>query len=706
MIHTDNNLINAIWFGRFVAAEWADLRILRLWRIEEWSPFQLGASSGSSPWAFKWVCLICSRTFRVEDVSPLPDLSCPHCQVDSGAVFDVTTGDVRRVCISCNCVVTVPDSPQQDWFSCGPLCGMSPLYGWDARTLSGPGEGTQYWLLCPLISLGMLQVGTTLNIPACTTGRRAPAPECQRQYWSRNAGELVDAYAAHSASLTCDDLLVAALTWSKSWGPSGDHLDARLEEQRTLAHILSLMEVWVSTQVAGSTIPPSAPMVVHASLHNASPASLAADNVGSPSRPLPSPSVRPRTSSSFHVPLQGSVVSNSFTTSLPTENNTVASNRGAHSLEPDQFASLGSWRCLAISTMPQWMLWSQQDASITLVKQTAWGVWLRTDHWRASRGASRLRCGVLDHPVNRELTFHGVASVVTQFLLPLCADWTFASTKLLPSIRPTNLHEPLDDPSVPENAFGRTSRRTLPVRPAPVPTLRSTPLPPRPPSPPPTLTPSILCSQGWSQSVRQDKCPSETLPAKSMVCGRNLRAIFPHTNSHKPLPVHPLPLSLLVFPTHLQAPCCTVGYWSARCTRPTSEVMEPVALIHNIIVRHFLDPILHRSPMSLWMEVRPLKLQCQLRLRALAVLGWLAGVLVARSLCILSAPRRIATCTAAATAAHSTSVRRETAARRRLYWRGRVNPTRFSSCAQPNTRRLWNADGTVHVAFRGLSDIL
>ena len=38
-------------------------------------------------------------------------------------------------------------------------------------------------------------------------------------------------------------------------------------------------------------------MVVHASLHNASPASLAADNVGSPSRPLPSPSVRPRTSS-------------------------------------------------------------------------------------------------------------------------------------------------------------------------------------------------------------------------------------------------------------------------------------------------------------------------------------------------------------------------------------------------------------------------
>ena len=34
-----------------------------------------------------------------------------------------------------------------------------------------------------------------------------------------------------------------------------------------------------------------------------------------------------------------------------------------------------------------------------------------------------------------------------------------------------------------------------------------------------------------------------------------------------------------------------------------------------------------------------------------------------------------------------------------------VNPIRFSSCAQLNARRLWNA-GTVHAAFHGLADIL
>ena len=65
----------------------------------------------------------------------------------------------------------------------------------------------------------MDQLETTLNILAHTTGPRAPVPECQRQYWSGNAGELIDAYAAHFASLLRDDPLVAALTQSQSWGP-------------------------------------------------------------------------------------------------------------------------------------------------------------------------------------------------------------------------------------------------------------------------------------------------------------------------------------------------------------------------------------------------------------------------------------------------------------------------------------------------------
>ena len=81
----------------------------------EWSD----TSGGSEPWTFQWVCLTCSRTFNVDDVPPMPEATCPGCQQNAGAVVDVTTGNVRRVCTSCNRVVTVPDAVEErrDWFS-------------------------------------------------------------------------------------------------------------------------------------------------------------------------------------------------------------------------------------------------------------------------------------------------------------------------------------------------------------------------------------------------------------------------------------------------------------------------------------------------------------------------------------------------------------------------------------------------------------
>ena len=103
-------------------------------RRMEWSPIHPSSSGSSSSWTYQWLCLSCSRTFRVEDVPPLPEASCPECQRNSGAVLDVTTGDVRRVCTFCDRVVSVPDPPvlSPDWFSSGPLCQLSPLYGWDS----------------------------------------------------------------------------------------------------------------------------------------------------------------------------------------------------------------------------------------------------------------------------------------------------------------------------------------------------------------------------------------------------------------------------------------------------------------------------------------------------------------------------------------------------------------------------------------------
>ena len=143
-------------------------------RQMEWSPIQPGASGGSSSWALQLVCFTCSWTFRVEDVPPLPEMSCPRWQLDRWS-SPGRDDRGRRVCnwsqfqIHHSKIGSGVDH-----------CAACPLNGWDARNLSRSGKGTQSWLFCPLISFGMLKVETTLNIPAYPTGLRAPEPECQR----------------------------------------------------------------------------------------------------------------------------------------------------------------------------------------------------------------------------------------------------------------------------------------------------------------------------------------------------------------------------------------------------------------------------------------------------------------------------------------------------------------------------------------------
>ena len=68
-------------------------------------------------------------------------------------------------------------------------------------------------------------------------------------------------------------------------------------------------------------------------------------------------------------------------------------------------------------------------ASIRVEGSSAWGVWLRVDHWPTALGRHpRLRCGVLYHVANRTLSFHGDARDAFQFLLPLFESWTFTSS--------------------------------------------------------------------------------------------------------------------------------------------------------------------------------------------------------------------------------------------------------------------------------------
>ena len=101
--------------------------------------------------------------------------------------------------------------------------------------------------------------------------------------------------------------------------------------------------------------------------------------------------------------------------------------------------------------------------NVRLEGQTAWGVWLRVDHWRGAHSTRpRLRCGVLYHVANRELTFHGSAIDVTQLLLPIFEEWTYSTMNQMPSARPVS-PPPFDDPRAPMS-FDQTLLSGAPPR--------------------------------------------------------------------------------------------------------------------------------------------------------------------------------------------------------------------------------------------------
>ena len=227
-------------------------------RRMEWSPIHPAASGSNSIWIGQWICRSCSRSLRVTDLPPLPPVACPDCQHVADSVLDVVSAEVSSICMNCRRGVPCPPTAATevplphvvDWFTSGGLARLCPLYGWNTSSLSRPGEGTQSWLFCPLISLGLRSLEINLGVVAFSTGPRAPVPDSQFQFWSHNAANIINAFAAHFAALPRDDPVALALSQSRSWGSSGAHLDAGLQEQATPPHILSMLEVWIASQVA------------------------------------------------------------------------------------------------------------------------------------------------------------------------------------------------------------------------------------------------------------------------------------------------------------------------------------------------------------------------------------------------------------------------------------------------------------------------
>ena len=106
------------------------------------------------------------------------------------------------------------------------------LYGWGRGDPTPPGSGTQSWLFCPLISLGLAVAESRLGVPPYSTGNREQVPSEQSQFWTTHALPIIRAHADHFHSL---DRSPPAAVLLQSW--EGGHLD------------MSMIAVWLSDAV-------------------------------------------------------------------------------------------------------------------------------------------------------------------------------------------------------------------------------------------------------------------------------------------------------------------------------------------------------------------------------------------------------------------------------------------------------------------------
>ena len=484
-------------------------------RRMEWSPLQPTAQGRSSEWTPQWICRSCGCSTSMDDIPTMDMVSCPTCSSAPGVVFDRPTGRAVRFCVPCRREVNLsspshpplphdPPPPPHDsspapqpsatppptrnWFTHGPLSRFSPLYGWGSAPPTPPGSGSQSWLFCPLISLGLALAESQLGVPPYSTGSRDQVPFDQSLFWTTHANPIIQAFAAHFSSLDRDQPAARML---QSW--ERGHLSSSAQEHVTPSHIASMLTVWLS-EIVSSFEPPLSPQPQDSSVSPPAPSSSTS----------PSPFQRTTATNNQATPHDPICVSHPFDqTHIPQAPRPPLPLDGLRNVVPEA----GPVRLTRFLEMPRDHFYSTLsgpivagrfnhigNASVRLEAQTAWGVWLRIDQWRrGSGGRTQLRCGVLYHVANRELTFHGMADVVTQLLLPIFEDWTYPSITQQPSVRPlTPQAPPLDDPFQ-QDPFDRQLTGPLPQVPSPTrpsappnPPSQGVPVvpPPPPPSPP------------------------------------------------------------------------------------------------------------------------------------------------------------------------------------------------------------------------------
>lgn len=107
------------------------------------------------------------------------------------------------------------------------------IYGWGEPPLAIPGEGTQSWLYCVLISLGILRLEVLGGRANYSVGARAPVPIQQMRFWEAYAPEVILSYARHFAVINPESAAARRSVDRQSWAESRDHLTDVVQELAT-----------------------------------------------------------------------------------------------------------------------------------------------------------------------------------------------------------------------------------------------------------------------------------------------------------------------------------------------------------------------------------------------------------------------------------------------------------------------------------------
>ena len=212
-------------------------------RRMEWSPQQL-----SNHWDPQWLCLRCGRSMELSQIPQRPDIVCSQCGVHCPTmIMDCRERSRWMWCPHCqrreeiSHVQPVPPT----WFSHGPLTTLGRLYAWGDSPILPPGAGSQSWLFCPLISLGLVHAERARSVALYSTGSRTPLPAPQHDFWMSCASDIVQLYGEYFQSLSPSS---AVATMLQSGWSGGEHLPALVQEQCTPSHIMDALHAWLSIQ--------------------------------------------------------------------------------------------------------------------------------------------------------------------------------------------------------------------------------------------------------------------------------------------------------------------------------------------------------------------------------------------------------------------------------------------------------------------------